>query len=505
MQSKQSIYLMRQLLLILACLFCSNLFAQELTVKQMTTLPVDLSASQYERKDLNGKACALVKVQLATMGAQFEGNVVGSTDYKTNEYWVYLTEGSYMLSVKHPSFVTLSVNFRDYSINGVQGKATYRLTLLMPQAGGVVETQKLIINFSPKNATVLIDSKLYKGEGRVEAMLPVGNHSYIIASDGYETAEGSVKLNANSPRTITENLTESKSQQIQQQVLVQQTTPAQPSLQEELPVVQQSAPSVVQQTITQTSATASPSTSGSAIETITVNGVSFNMIRVEGGTFQMGATSEQDYPYSNEKPAHLVTLSTYYIGETEVTQALWETVMSTTVRQQRDKTSKSLSLRGEGSNLPMYYISWNECQDFVRKLNQLTGKNFRLPTEAEWEYAARGGNKSRGYQLSGSNNLDDVAWYETTTDKGTREVKTKQPNELGLYDMSGNVLEWCQDYMGDYQSSAQTNPTGPSTGDCRVCRGGCFYDNAWDCRVAKREYFLPNTRDYDLGLRLVLQ
>ena len=152
---------MRQLLLILACLFCSNLFAQELTVKQMTVLPVDLSASQYERKDLNGKACALVKVQLATTGAQFEGDVVGSTDYKTNEYWVYMTEGAYMLSIKHPSFVTLSVNFRDYGINGVKGKVTYQLMLLIPQTGGVVETQKLTIKYSPKNATVLIDSKLY--------------------------------------------------------------------------------------------------------------------------------------------------------------------------------------------------------------------------------------------------------------------------------------------------------------------------------------------------------
>ena len=197
---------MRQILLIIACFLCCNLSAQKLSVESMTALPMDVSASQYERKDLNGQPCALVKVQLATMGARFEGNVVGSADYKTGEYWVYMTEGSYMLSVKHPSFVPLSVNFRDYGISGVQGKTTYRLTLLMPQAGGVVETQKLIINYSPKNATVLIDSKLYKGEGRVEAMLPVGNHSYIIASDGYETAEGSLKLTPSAPRTITENL-----------------------------------------------------------------------------------------------------------------------------------------------------------------------------------------------------------------------------------------------------------------------------------------------------------
>ena len=197
---------MRQILLIIACFLCCNLSAQKLSVESMTALPMDVSASQYERKDLNGQPCALVKVQLATMGARFEGNVVGSADYKTGEYWVYMTEGSYMLSVKHPNFVTLSVNFRDYGISGVQGKATYRLTLLMPQAAGVVQTQKLTINYTPTNAMVLIDSKPYKGAGRLEVSLPIGNHSYIIAAEGYATAEGTVKLNTDAPRTVNETL-----------------------------------------------------------------------------------------------------------------------------------------------------------------------------------------------------------------------------------------------------------------------------------------------------------
>lgn len=215
---------MRQILSIIICLFCSNLFAQKLNVESMTALPVDLSASQHERKDLNGQACALVKVQLATTGAKFEGNVVGSADYKTGEYWVYMTEGSYMLSIKHPSFVPLSVNFRDYGINGLQGKTTYRLTLLMPQAGGVAQTQKLPINYTPTNAIVLVDSKTYTGNGHVELTLPVGSHDYQIVAAGYDPAEGSVKLNANSPRTITENLTSSSPIQAQHQVSVQQQT-----------------------------------------------------------------------------------------------------------------------------------------------------------------------------------------------------------------------------------------------------------------------------------------
>ena len=463
---------MRQILLIIACFLCCNLSAQKLSVESMTALPMDLSASQYERKDLNGQPCALVKVQLVTMGARFEGNVVGSADYKTNEYWVYMTEGSYMLSVKHPNFVTLSVNFRDYGISGVQGKATYRLTLLMPQAAGVVQTQKLTINYTPTNAMVLIDSKPYKGAGRLEVSLPIGNHSYIIAAEGYETVEGSVKLSSSAPRSITENLVAAAQPvQAQHQVSAQQQTPVQQQIQ-----VQQPAQS-----------------SSHAIETITVKGVSFNMVRVEGGTFTMGATSEKvSDARSDEKPVHQVTLSTYSIGETEVTQALWRAVMGNNPSNRK------------GDNLPVEEVSWDDCQTFIQKLNQLTGRRFRLPTEAEWEYAARGGSKSRGYKYSGSNNIGDVAWYDDNSSRKTHPVKTKLANELGLYDMSGNVWEWCQDRYGSYSSGSQTNPTGPSSGSFRVYRGGGWFSNARFCRVSVRDYYSPGVTTFNLGLRLAL-
>ena len=249
-------------------------------------------------------------------------------------------------------------------------------------------------------------------------------------------------------------------------------------------------------------------------KTITVNGVSFTMKLVEGGTFQMGATKEQESDAaSDEKPVHSVTLSDYYLGETEVTQALWEAVMGTTVSQQRDKADKSWSLRGEGGDYPMYYVSWNECQEFITKLNRLTGKNFRLPTEAEWEYAARGGTKSKGYKYAGSSTLRDVAWFGQwigkTYDNGnsgekTHAVKTKSPNELGLYDMSGNVWEWCQDWYGSYNSSSQTNPQGPSSGSFRVLRGGCWSNNAWGCRVSDRFLDYPGKRNGGNGFRLCL-
>ena len=180
--------------------------AQELTVKAMEVAPMDLSASTSPRLDLNKQPCALVKVQLAAEGAKFDGNVLGDCAYKTGEYWVYMSQGSYQLKVRHPNFVPLTVNFRDYDIRGVESKTTYVLTLLMPQTGQEAKKQKLVINYTPKNATVLIDSKLYNGSGRVEADLPLGEHTYVIAATGYVTAEGMVKLNGGKERVFTEQL-----------------------------------------------------------------------------------------------------------------------------------------------------------------------------------------------------------------------------------------------------------------------------------------------------------
>lgn len=228
-----------------------------------------------------------------------------------------------------------------------------------------------------------------------------------------------------------------------------------------------------------------------ADETITVNGVSFGMMKVQGGTFTMGATSEQGSDAgSDEKPAHQVTLSTFSIGETEVTQELWQAVMG------------SNPSNFKGAKRPVEQVSWEDCQNFIRELNSLTGRRFRLPTEAEWEYAARGGNKSNGYKYSGSSDIDKVAWYDVDSEGETFVVATKQPNELGLYDMSGNVWEWCQDWEGSYSTSSQTNPTGASSGFVRVSRGGSWNCDARFCRVSRRHYFTPSYRNYYLGLRL---
>ena len=238
-------------------------------------------------------------------------------------------------------------------------------------------------------------------------------------------------------------------------------------------------------------------------KTITVNGVSFKMMLVEAGTFTMGATSEQMGAEGDESPAHQVTLTKdYYMGETEVTQALWYAVMGQ--KPTADGVQWSY-IYGLGDNYPAYYISWNDCQEFITKLNQLTGLTFRLPTEAEWEYAARGGNKATTQTLySGSNTIGDVAWYDGNSSLSTHIVAGKKANALGLYDMSGNVDEWCHDWYGSYSSGAQTDPTGPWSGPFRVLRGGSWIYLATDCRVAIRSYGTVTSRYSDNGMRLAL-
>ena len=236
-----------------------------------------------------------------------------------------------------------------------------------------------------------------------------------------------------------------------------------------------------------------------------VNGVKFTMKYVEGGSFMMGALDDDDEAYDNEKPSHKVNLDSYYIGETQVTQALWQAVMGS-----------NRSYKWKGDKLPVETVSWNDCQEFIKKLNIITGKNFSLPTEAQWEFAARGGNKSRGFLYSGSNNIYEVAWYVDNCSDGTSgygaseygmgKVAVRVANELGLYDMSGNVWEWCIDWYDSnyYKDSPQDNPQGPDSGELRVLRGGSYEWNMWGCRVSCRLMDCSAMHKTGYGLRLVL-
>ena len=236
-------------------------------------------------------------------------------------------------------------------------------------------------------------------------------------------------------------------------------------------------------------------------ETFTVNGVTFTMVAVEGGTFTMGATAEQGSDVEiDEKPTHEVTLSSYCIGQTEVTQALWQAVMG------NNPSKCNGGYYGTNLQRPVEMVSWNDCQTFIAELNQMTGKTFRLPTEAEWEFAARGGNKSKGYRYSGSNDINAVAWYfDNAQYSYGRRVAQKSPNELGIYDMSGNMYEWCYDYCAMYESDEpQTNPQGPATGTQRVVRSGSWYSSAAECRNSARTGDDPTAAYVHMGFRLAM-
>lgn len=356
----------------------------------------------------------------------------------------------------------------EYSVETRQAshKSSYTNLSVLPQTAGKTIVLNdplpiygsLIVDGTPMDAVVYVDNKRVGVSPLVYGELLIGSHTVRLEKEGYAKQEKTIAVSEG------------------QEHMLEYT------LAKEMP----------KPTLTDK-------------ETFTVNGVSFNMIKVQGGTFTMGATPEQGSDAeSGEKPTHQVTLSDYYIGETEVTQELWQAVMGTTIQEQAKKRTYGTSSYGVGNSYPMYYISWDDCQIFITKLNQLTGKNFRLPTEAEWEYAARGGQKSKGYKYAGSNTLSDVAWYWDNSGIKTHPVKQKQANELGLYDMTGNVLEWCQDWSGSYSSNAQTNPTGPSSGSYRVDRGGSWYNDASYCRVASRNYNSPGFRYGNLGFRVVL-
>ena len=345
--------------------------------------------------------------------------------------------GEYSVEVKRPSYRTASDVI---TVSDIVSR-TIQLPSPTPIYGA------LDITSTPSHATVYIDGVEMGQTPLILDNVFVGSRKVILKKEGYEPYEKTMTLTEDADNTLTASLEVEKPK----------------------------APAFV----------------NGAKKTYTVNGVSFTMVDVEGGTFTMGATSEQGSDAENdEKPAHEVTLSTYSIGEIEVTQELWQAVMGG-----NPSYFKGNKLR------PVEQVSWTDCRTFIKKLNKLTGENFRLPTEAEWEYAARGGSASKGYKYSGSNAIGDIAWFNNNS-SAVHAVKSKQPNELGLYDMSGNVWEWCADKYGSYTSSVQTAPTGSSSGSDRVIRGGSWGYDEGNCRVSNRENCSPDSRGSSIGFRL---
>jgi formylglycine-generating enzyme required for sulfatase activity len=228
------------------------------------------------------------------------------------------------------------------------------------------------------------------------------------------------------------------------------------------------------------------------------NGIKLEMIAIPGGTFRMGSPKSEKGRNDDEGPQHQVTVSPFYLGKYQVTQAQWQAVMGTTVKQQRDKEHKDWPLCGEGNDYPMYYVSWDEAQEFCRRLSQQTGKTYRLPTEAEWEYACRAGSTG-----DYAGNLNAMAWYGNNSGSKMHPVGQQKANAFGLFDMHGNVWEWCQDWYGGYSSDDQSDPTGPAKGEFRVVRGGSWLSVGASCRSAYRNRDAPGVRDDIIGLRVV--
>ena len=347
-----------------------------------------------------------------------------------------LSTGTYIFEARKEGHRTTSLT---KNISAEPAQQSYKLDSPTPIIGTIN------VNCTPIAADLYVDGKLVDQTPAMVDLL-IGKHKITIRKEGYADYEQTVTVEEGKVTDVTATLSEQKKAE----------------------------------TLVQNNAKVT-----GAMFTETVNGLNLKMILVEGGTFAMGSTSGN----SDELPVHNVTLDSYYIGETEITQAQWRAIMGSNPSYYT------------GDNRPVERVSWNEAQEFCKKLSELTGKKYVLPTEAQWEYAARGGNKSKGYTYSGSNSIDEVAKYDSRG--GHSNVKSKKPNELGIYDMSGNVWEWCSDWYGSYGSSAQTNPQGPSSGSDRVLRGGSWRGSSSLCRVARRGHNSPYSRyDYN-GFRVV--
>ena len=400
--------------------------------------------------DDNDKPYAVLKIKTENINDKqrhellFQGNAATffEIEYKVGEVWVYLSYYATYIKISHPDLSSTEFWFPF----DMEPKKGYEMVLMNKTVKNNEGWGSLSIITEPENgATIALNGRLMSQKTPyINDMISTGIYEIKIFKPGYDTIVQKIEIKDGAKEVLNIVLNNNKNGIIENRIY-------------------------------------------------TVNGVSFDMVFVKGGIFTMGCTSSDDKDcLEDEKPTQSNSLNDYYIGKYEVTQSLWEAVMN------------SNPSNWKGENLPVEQVNWEECQSFIRKLNQLTCQNFRLPTEAEWEYAARGGNKSCEYLYSGDNNIKNVAWYTDNSRNTTHPVGKKTPNELGLYDMSGNVFEWCQDTWYNY-SSLHNNQTDTDMSNYRVIRGGCFAVYAWLCKVWYRSYYDQDEHSNDIGFRLVLE
>lgn len=444
----------KTIILLIALLLSVPIFAQ-LEVKQgsFKEVPgfVNINSDPNYQTDDNDLPFAVIKVRTENITdkqrreLKFGGNA-GTfilLEYKDGEVWVYLTaKYAEYLKISHPDFSSI-----EFTIPfDLQPKKGYEMMLVNKVSNALIGWGSLSLETKPDNgATIKInDKEINQTTPFSNNMMPVGRYVITVSKVGFVDVTQEVLL--------TEGGNEKIVIEMPRDINYKAETMA-----------------------------------------IKVGDISFDMVLVEGGAFTMGATKEQSgLGGSNEKPTHTVFLDDYYIGACEVTQELWEAVVGNNPSEFRD------------NNNPVENVSYNDCQKFIKKLNKISGLRFRLPTEAEWEYAARGGKKSNACRYSGSNYIESIAWYDANSKATTNPVGLKQSNEIGVFDMSGNVWEWCSDKYGIYVSEKQNNPIGPPKGTEYVLRGGSWNHSNNSCRVSVRLRHKANYKNNNIGLRLAL-
>lgn len=441
----------KSIILFVVLLLSVSAFAQ-LEVKQgsFKEVPGFVNINNDKMYDDNDKPYAVLKIKTENINSKqrrelnFGGDAQTffEVEYRDGEVWLYISYYASFIKISHEELSSTEFYFPF----DMKPKCGYELTLVNKVSNALIGWGSLSLETKPDaGASIRINNKeIYQTTPFYNNMMPAGKYIITVSKIGFVDVTKEVEIAEGSNEKIVIEM---------------------------------------------------PRDINYKAETISikVGDISFYMVWVEGGNFTMGATKEQPgYGSANEKPAHKVFLDDYYIGACEVTQELWVTVMGNNPSEFKN------------NNNPVENVSYDDCQLFIKRLNKISGHKFRLPTEAEWEYAAKGGNKSNEFIYSGGNYIESVAWYDVNSNAMTNPVGSKQSNEIGIFDMSGNVWEWCYDKYGPYALGNQKNPKGSTKGTEYVMRGGSWNHGNNSCRVSVRLSHKANYKSNNIGLRLAL-